>query len=313
MQEELRRSNSIGNAEGVNAFLSYIFEQKIMGVDALNHACRFFLFYQLNCRLSLLLLEDLGIIRIKKDCIDLSSENENLLHLSMNERKERLAQITINKMLEDKLLDFQKLNVDSVTGTLRIPINAINFDATIYATFLQSLGCFQKVQNAFIFDNVALREDFEKKVIQKRAQITQEELLSKLQQQQKDGEAGEQFVLEYERKRTSNHLYYPKWISPIDVAAGYDILSCHSSDSNGYDRYIEVKSFRGKPHFYWSANEKRVAELIGENYYLYLVDLFAVEKEGMSYVPQIIPNPAASLKSDYWLIEPDSYYVTWLK
>lgn len=309
MQEELRRSNSIGNAEGVNALLSCIFEQKIMGVDALNHACRFLLFYQLNCRLGLLLLEDLGIIRVKKDCISLSSENENLLHLPMDECKERLAQITINKMLEDKLLDFQKLNVDSITGTLRIPINAITFDATIYATFLQALGCFRKVQNVFIFDNEVLREDFEKKVVQKRTKITQEELLLKLQQQQKDGETGERFVIEYERKRNSNLLHPPKWIAPIDAGAGYDILSCNSSDSNCYDRYIEVKSFRGKPHFYWSANEKRVAELIGENYYLYLVDLSTLEKEEESYTPQIIPNPVANLNSDNWLIEPNSYLI----
>lgn len=310
MQEELRRSNSIGNTEGVDALLSCIFEQNIRGVDALNHACRFLLFYQLNCRLGLLLLENLGIIRVKKDCISISSENENLLSIPMNERKERLAQMTINKMLEDSLIDFQKLNVDSITGTLKIPVNAISFDATIYATFLQTLGCFRKVQNVFVFDNEVLRKDFEKKVVKKRAEITQEELLSKLQQQQKDGETGEQFVIEYELKRNTNRRYPPKWIAPIDAGAGYDILSCNSADSKCYDRYIEVKSFRGKPHFYWSANEKSIAEALGENYCLYLIDLSAMEKNRSNYIPQIIADPAKTLCSEDWMIKPDSYRVT---
>lgn len=57
------------------------------------------------------------------------------------------------------------------------------------------------------------------------------------------------------------------------MGAGYDILSFNSATSLSYDRFIEVKSFHGKPHFYWSSNEKNTSELWGDKYYLYLVDL----------------------------------------
>ena len=82
MQEELRRSNSIGNPEGVDTFLSLIFAQRLSSVKALNHACRFLLFYQLNCRLALLLLEDLGLIRVTKDCITVLTAGERFFELS---------------------------------------------------------------------------------------------------------------------------------------------------------------------------------------------------------------------------------------
>ena len=133
----------------------------------------------------------------------------------------------------------------------------------------------------------------------------------KLQKQQDDGDAGEMFVVDYEQKRLNPHQKSPKRISAIDVGAGYDILSYNNAYSTEFDRFIEVKSFRGQPHFYWSSNEKRVAEVLGENYFLYLVDLSAVEQE--NYIPQIIANPAITLLSDDWLIEPNSYRVTSLK
>ena len=309
MQEELRRSNSIGNPEGVDTFLSLIFAQRLSSVKALNHACRFLLFYQLNCRLALLLLEDLGLISVTKDCITVLPVGERFFELSQSETKKQIAEITINKLFEENLLEQKKLGIDSVTGILQIPANAIHFDATIYVTFLQTIGCFRRVGSFFVFDDDSLREDFEKKVVQRKRKISQDELLLNLQKQQADGDAGEQFVIGFEIQRLAEGALTPKRISLIDVSAGYDILSCNNPDSEAYDRYIEVKSFRGPPHFYWSANEKRVAEVLGENYFLYLVDLSAAEKEGSNYVPQIISNPAEALLGDDWLIEPNSYFV----
>lgn len=313
MQEELRRSNSIGNPEGVDTFLSLIFEQQISSVKALNHACRFLLFYQLNCRLALLLLEDLGLISVTKDCITVLPAGERFFELSQSETKKQIAEITINKLFEKNLLEQKKLGIDSATGILQIPANAIHLDATIYVTFLQTIGCFRRVGAFFVFEDDSLREDFEKKVVQRKRKISQDELLLNLQKQQADGDAGEQFVIRFEMQRLAECALTPKRISVIDVSAGYDILSCNNSDSSSYDRYIEVKSFRGSPHFYWSSNEKHVAEVLGENYFLYLVDLSAIEQDKEDYAPQIIANPAVNLCSDDWLIEPDSYRITSLK
>lgn len=310
MREELRRSNSIGNAEGIDAFLSLIFEQKMTGIEAINHACRFLLLYQLNCNLALLLFEELGIIKSTKRNISVLPEKEYLFNLSNNEIKINIAKITIDTMLKENLLDSKRVGFDSTTGVLRIPVNSIQLDGTIYSTFLQSIGCFRRFGQFFVFKNELLREDFEDKIAHQRKQMTQEELLRKLQKQQEDGELGELFVIKYEQKRLSCQAKHPKLISRVDVGAGYDILSCHSKDSTSYDRYIEVKSFRGNPHFYWSANEKRVAEVLGENYFLYLIDLEKIEKDVNEYTPTIIANPVKQLFEEDWLIEPDSFKIT---
>lgn len=307
MQEELRRSNSIGNAEGVDAFLSLIFAKRLSSVKALNYACRFLLFYQLNCRLALLLLEDLGLISITKDCIEVLPKGEIFFELSHTEIKKQIGKIAINKLFEENLLEHKKLSVDNSTGVLKIPANAIHFDATVYVTFLQAIGCFRRVGSFLIFDDDSLREDFEKKVAQRTRKISQEELLLKLQKQQADGDAGEAFALAFENKRLEASAKQAKKISDIDVAAGYDLLSFETGESLTYDRFIEVKAFSGSPHFYWSENERSVAALLSDKYYLYLVDLSCINDP--LYVPIIIQNPATSLDASGWIMKPRSYFV----
>lgn len=307
MQEELRRSNSVGNAEGVDTFLSLIFAKQLSSVKALNHACRFLLFYQLNCRLALLLLEDLGLISITKDCIAVLPKGEIFFELSHTEIKKQIGKIAINKLFEENLLEHKKLSVDNATGVLKIPANAIHFDATVYVTFLQAIGCFRRVGSFLIFDDDSLREDFEKKVAQRTRKISQEELLLKLQKQQADGDAGEAFALAFENKRLEATSKQAKKISDIDVAAGYDLLSFETGESLTYDRFIEVKAFNGFPHFYWSENERSVAALLSDKYYLYLVDLSCINDP--LYAPIIIQNPATSLDASGWIMKPQSYFV----
>lgn len=94
----------------------------------------------------------------------------------------------------------------------------------------------------------------------RKRRISLEELRSQQEQQNRNGEMAEKFVLEFEKQRLNNKVGI-EWISPYDVAAGYDILSFHDSSSKENDRYIEVKSFiYGNPYFYWSKNEKKIAE-----------------------------------------------------
>lgn len=307
MQEELRRSNSVGNAEGISFFLSLIFEQRVTGVDALNHACRFLLFYQLNCRLALVLFEEIGLIKVTRGKIVVLPDGEPLLGASVCEIKKSIAKITVDKMLEENLIELQKVGIDNNTGMLKISTNAISLDATIYVTFLQAIDCFQRKGAFLVFSDELLRRDFEKKIIQRKRKITQEELLLNLQKQQEDGDIGEQFVIDYEIRRLDQHNLLPKRVSVIDVAAGYDILSCNNQFSTTYDRYIEVKAFRGFPHFYWSENERSVALLLADTYFLYLVDLSRVGD--VDYSPMIIQNPANSLAALGWFVKPQSYLI----
>ncbi|MDZ4478285.1 protein NO VEIN domain-containing protein [Bacillus cereus] len=84
------------------------------------------------------------------------------------------------------------------------------------------------------------------------------------------GTKAELFVIDYERKKLPNKNI--EHISPIDVAAGYDIKSYTHVDAPIYNKFIEVKCITERERFFWSKNEIEVAKLLGDNYFLYLVD-----------------------------------------
>lgn len=140
--------------------------------------------------------------------------------------------------------------------------------------------------------------------------ISEKQLLRNLQNQKEQGERGELFVLEYEKKRITNKTLQNgiKRISIIDVSSGFDIVSYNSNESIQLDRFIEVKTFKGNEHFHWSQNEIARADLMGDSYFLYLVDDDCIDKE--DYEPTIIQNPAHFvLQSEEWLKSPDSLFV----
>lgn len=127
-----------------------------------------------------------------------------------------------------------------------------------------------------------------------------EDQLFHLQGTQKDiGSQGEDFVLRYERQRLAD---FPKRLSEIaivgrqDVGLGYDIASFESPASTIRDRFIEVKTFTGTPHFFLSQSEWAAATRIRDHYYLYLVDYKQIATPG--YAPTIIKDPARTLTAN---------------
>ena len=310
MREELRRNNSIGTIDGINRFLDLVFVRKTFGVEALQQAFRYYSLAQFNCHLAIVFFEELKLIKSSHKEIKLTEQGIDLSCLSVDEQKGKISELIFHYLLSEKMINCERITVDSLTGELRIPTNAFSLSAAIYRNFLYEIGFFSKSGIYFSIINKQLHTLIEKEIANTKKKMSQDQLLLRLQKQQADGEAGELFVLEYEKRRLSQHHPVPKRISLVDVGAGYDILSCHDKDSILYDRYIEVKSFRGKPHFYWSANEKRIAEVLGEDYFLYLVDLDKMGNESNEYAPTIIQNPANQLLGDGWLIEPDSFKIT---
>lgn len=140
--------------------------------------------------------------------------------------------------------------------------------------------------------------------------ISEKQLLHNLQLQREQGERGELFVMEYERKRITDENLRKriKRISIIDVTSGFDIVSFNSDDSAQLDRFIEVKTYKGSEHFHWSQNEIEKAELMGDSYFLYLVDDDCIDKE--DYEPIIIQNPVKNvLQSDDWMKNADSLQI----
>lgn len=127
--------------------------------------------------------------------------------------------------------------------------------------------------------------------------MTQEQLFQSKAFSSRQGSLGEQFALAIERRRLPDFLYGKiVHFEEHEIALGYDILSFETPTSILPDRYIEVKTFRGHPHFYWTENEIAAARKYAEHYYLYLIDIDRISEP--DYEPQIIPNPAVLFDFD---------------
>jgi hypothetical protein len=100
-------------------------------------------------------------------------------------------------------------------------------------------------------------------------------------------------------------------ISQLDVEAGYDIRSFDGDKPLfNHDRFIEVKASQGNElRFYWSTNERRVAEEKGEKYWIYFVGGFQ-HNQTAEIAPIMIQNPAIRiLEVPQLVIEVSKYIV----
>lgn len=111
--------------------------------------------------------------------------------------------------------------------------------------------------------------------------------------QEEQGREAEAWMLAFERRRLESHplVDHVVCISERASDAGFDIASFSNTDALIYDRYIEVKSYRHRPHFYWSANEIDVAKTMGDQYLLALVDVALCSS--LAYNPLTIADPYA--------------------
>jgi hypothetical protein len=137
-----------------------------------------------------------------------------------------------------------------------------------------------------------------------------ERLAAELARQAADGEAAEQWVLQFERRRLADHPFCNliRQVSADDVAAGYDIVSFASLSSTEHDLFIEVKSHGIRKAFHWSRNEIATAADFGDAYALYLVDREQCSQP--SYNPHIITGPSPqmfALPGSGWKVEATSF------
>lgn len=111
------------------------------------------------------------------------------------------------------------------------------------------------------------------------------------------GAIGEIIALEYEVNRLKaldceqpkNHIEH---ISPVDVGAGYDILSNY----NGKSRFIEVKATIGDGNnFYITSNELNVLRNAQEESFIYVVRITDLQNR-IGYVDREINNPVSVIE-----------------
>jgi hypothetical protein len=128
------------------------------------------------------------------------------------------------------------------------------------------------------------------------------------------GLEAERFVMDFERRRLSNHPYKHKisHTALFDVSSGFDILSFNREKDLIPTRRIEVKSWTKDKNFYLSQNELCKAREYGDNYYIYLVDRGEMSLD--NYHPEVIRNPSITLFGDSPLadyrVSPHNWFIS---
>lgn len=254
------------------------------------------------------LFDSMGIVKIAGEFAECSHE----LKQKFNQGEQAFLDWFLGRFIEFSLNE-GIIEIDTIT--YNIEHDAFIMSAT---TIKQRHACYRNVLTDYRVITLLpdarylVNEPLDKAIktpIRHRA-ISEKQLLHNLKMQREQGERGELFVLEYEKQRISNKALHNgiKRISIIDVSSGFDIVSYNSNESSHHDRFIEVKTYKGCEHFHWSQNEVEKADLMGDAYFLYLVDDDCIDKE--DYEPTIIQNPAQNiLQSEEWLKSPDSLFI----
>ena len=134
---------------------------------------------------------------------------------------------------------------------------------------------------------------------------TEEKFFQNMKEKKELGDLAEDIVFEWEVERLKKlrhkvEAHCVKKIGKLDVGAGFDIKSFNGkSDGMKFDRFIEVKGSKGPGlRFIWSNNEMKVAEELGEKYWIYYQGGGSVEAKTAIYEPILYQNPLLSLEAD---------------
>lgn len=180
-------------------------------------------------------------------------------------RKQILIEIFSVEEIKTPLLNQSKFIVDD--DKILINLNSIDLKFRKYLILLQKLNFLKASDKENLFE--VIDYTIAKQLLNrplKKLSLKQFKMIQK--QKELMGELAEDFVLKSETKKNENTNKYPKQISHVDVAAGYDIVSY---DKSGEEIYIEVKGFQKNYSFHWSENEISVSKNLSNKYYIYCV------------------------------------------
>lgn len=307
MRKELKRYSSIGNRAGILLLCKKVLTGHWEDLSSIGASCSFINGVDLNFKCGIIAFEEIKLISIAdnkcqaKDIL-YSDEDENLFIA-------KLCHFCMNALIDMDLINTECLKYNEVKNAFQIPMYAFSMECSVYRNLLITFGAL--IPDGALFTiNEHFEPNFSKRISGKR-KISQEQLLMQLEEERIIGEKGEEFVISYEKKRCPFTLQQQskiKQISVIDASAGFDIISLNDEVSS-IKRYIEVKTYSGNVHFYWSSNEIEAARLRADKYYLYLVDYNQIEK--VDYTPIIIPNPYFNVRNlSVWDIHPSSFLIS---
>lgn len=308
MLTELKRCNSIGNIDGLLFLLSVLEGKDKVSRTEINNRCSRENGIVVNCPGAIAFLAYLKLVDIMDNVIIPTEEMMQLSGKNKEDIINIIIKLCLSNMVEDGIFSQESLGFDTDRGHLSIKRSAFPLEYAAIRNFLTVAGALEKEHNGEICVTDSYENIFAKDLKSYRQKLTLEELLKQKEEQSQRGLEAEEFVLELERNRLPLKAYKIKRISDFDVAAGYDIVSYDSNESMKYDRFIEVKCYLGKPHFYWSENECDTARQKGSKYILCLVDYTRIKEPG--YTPQYIRNPYDDIfTNENWLVNAASYKI----
>lgn len=308
MLTELKRCNSIGNIDGLLFLLSVLEGKDKVSRTEINNRCSRENGIVVNCPGAIAFLAYLKLVDVMDNVIIPTEEMMQLSGKNKEDIINSIIKLCLSNMVEDGIFSQESLGFDTDKGHLSIKRSAFPLEYAAIRNFLTVAGALEKEHNGEICVTDSYENIFAKDLKSYRQKLTLEELLKQKEEQSQRGLEAEEFVLELERNRLPLKAYKIKRISDFDVAAGYDIVSYDSNESMKYDRFIEVKCYLGKPHFYWSENECDTARQKGSKYILCLVDYTRIKEPG--YTPQYIRNPYDDIfTNENWLVNAASYKI----
>lgn len=305
---EINRYNNFGSKEG----LFFVYRHIKEGTLSVASLRRFIIHnpghvdVDLNATILLFILLDILDYDIESDTIILKNKDISSFDCFVS----FLEMKVIDFVLRENIINLETISYDAPKDRFYIYKKCIQIKFACFRNLLLTLNILENrtFNTYYISSNFV---NFIQPYVKRKKIISQEELLDQLNRQMEQGEAGESFVLEYEKKRLQGHYNIEaiKQVSIIDVSAGYDIASFNDLDSKKLDRFIEVKTYSGKPNFHWSSNEMDIAKLKSKHYFIYLVSYEDIGKDG--YEPLIIQDPISFFECHLeWQFSLDSVTVS---
>ncbi|NLH02150.1 protein NO VEIN domain-containing protein [Phascolarctobacterium faecium] len=308
MLTELKRCNSIGNIDGILFLISILAGKDKISRDEIRNRCALENNIIVNCPGAVAFFEYLRLVDTTTDTV-IPLPALNVLSEQQSDAKiNQLVALSISRLVEDGIFDKDATGFDAEKGHLTIKRSAFPLAYAAIRNFLIMAGALNKEENGEIGVTGDYESNWTEQLHNRRKKFTLEQLLKQQEDQSKRGLEAEEFVLELEKKRLPKMAQKIKRISDFDVAAGYDIVSYESYETEHYDRFIEVKCYIGFPHFFWSENESDVARIKADKYLLCLVDYARIGEPG--YQPEFIRNPYETIfNGEEWLVNAASYRI----
>ena len=307
---DLRRVNSIGDVEGIHYLVQQIGQGSRCTVNSLIDLCALLSSARINVKAALAYLELLDFIAVNMDEVLLTDSGHELFKSSRGRFCYLICRMSIKKLIEGNGLNLTGVTFDLERKLYRVQPFCFPISVSVFRNVLILFGALL-VDSSGCYICCDYEKFFAEHSKAHSRQIALETLKAQQRRNEEQGAIGEKFVLDYEKARLAGSGIEEsiKQISDIDVGAGYDIVSFARGDSTEYDRFIEVKTYVGEEHFYWSSNEIEKSKLLRDKYVLALVNADRIGEQG--YEPKMIIDPAGTIiNSDKWCLEATSYFVS---